>query len=99
MEKHLDVKPAADLPASIEPSRAETEEEVEARVRGLMKQSAVVLFMKGTPELPRCGFSRKIVAILRDLNVKFTHFDVLTDEAVRQGGWLGRKRYGVRLTV
>jgi len=45
----------------------------------------VVLFMKGTPEAPRCGFSRQTVAILKEHEVKFTHFDILQDEAVRQG--------------
>jgi glutaredoxin-related protein len=50
-----------------------------------MKQSKVVLFMKGTPENPRCGFSRQICGLLRDNDVKFSHFDILTDEEVRQG--------------
>lgn len=50
-----------------------------------MMKSDVVLFMKGTPETPRCGFSRQIVAILQDRKVNFTTFDILTDEDVRQG--------------
>ena len=48
-----------------------------------MAQSRVVLFMKGEPDAPRCGFSRKIVALLRDQGVEFTHFDILKDESVR----------------
>ena len=39
--------------------------------------------MKGNPDAPRCGFSRKIVGVLRDQNVSFSHFDILSDEAVR----------------
>ncbi len=39
--------------------------------------------MKGEPDAPRCGFSRKIVALLRDQGVEFTHFDILGDESVR----------------
>ncbi|KIM53005.1 hypothetical protein SCLCIDRAFT_139924 [Scleroderma citrinum Foug A] len=67
------------------PSTAETKEELNARIRELLNQSKVVLFMKGSPDAPRCGFSRKIVALLRDEKVEFTHFDILTDEDVRQG--------------
>ena len=41
--------------------------------------------MKGSPDAPRCGFSRQTVEILRKHEVKFIHFDILQDEAVRQG--------------
>jgi glutaredoxin-related protein len=44
-----------------------------------------VLFMKGSPDAPRCGFSRQTVAILREHGVAFAHFDILGDERVRQG--------------
>ena len=54
-------------------------------MRGLMNQSKVVLFMKGSPNAPQCGFSRQITGLLRDQNVEFSHFDILTDEKVRQG--------------
>ena len=57
-------------------------------MRGLMNQSKVVLFMKGTPDAPRCGFSRQTVAIFKEQNVDFTHFDILTDESVRQGMYI-----------
>jgi hypothetical protein len=57
-------------------------------MRGLMNQSKVVLFMKGTPNAPRCGFSRQTVAIFKEQNVDFTHFDILTDESVRQGMYI-----------
>ena len=65
--------------------KEETQGELEARMRGIMKQSPVVLFMKGEPDSPRCGFSRKAVNLLREQNVAFTHFDILGDETVRQG--------------
>ena len=45
----------------------------------------VVLFMKGSPDAPRCGFSRRIVALLQDQKVSFAHFDILSDESVRAG--------------
>jgi hypothetical protein len=65
--------------------KKETPDELNARLRGLMNQSSFVLFMKGSPEEPRCGFSRKISALLKEKNIGFSHFDILTDESVRQG--------------
>ncbi|KAL0573106.1 glutaredoxin [Marasmius crinis-equi] len=63
----------------------ETEEQLNERMRKIMNQSKVVLFMKGDPTTPRCGFSNKLTALLRDRGVEFTHFDILGDEKVRQG--------------
>ncbi|KAG8776746.1 monothiol glutaredoxin grx4 [Serendipita sp. 401] len=54
-------------------------------MKSIIDSDKVVLFMKGSPEAPRCGFSRQTVAILKEHNVKYTHFDILQDEAVRQG--------------
>lgn len=45
----------------------------------------VVLYMKGTPDMPMCGFSAAVVHVLQSLNVPFTTVNVLADEAVRQG--------------
>ena len=45
----------------------------------------VVLFMKGTPVFPQCGFSSLVVQVLGHLGVKFTGIDVLSDPALRQG--------------
>jgi glutaredoxin-related protein len=59
-------------------------------MRDLMTQRKIVLFMKGDPVTPRCGFSRRIVALLDNQNVKdFATFDILTDESVRQGEYRG----------
>ena len=44
-----------------------------------------MLFMKGTPEEARCGFSRRMLEILRKHNIHFDSFDVLSDETVREG--------------
>ncbi|KAF5346004.1 hypothetical protein D9758_013846 [Tetrapyrgos nigripes] len=65
-------------------SPQETPAELETRMRSLMNQSKVVLFMKGVPDEPRCGFSRKIVGLLRDQEVEFSSFDILKDDGVRQ---------------
>ena len=71
---------------NVVPSEKEgTTDELNARLRGLMNQSKVVLFMKGSPEVPRCGFSRKISALLKEKKIEFSHFDIYTDESVRQG--------------
>ncbi|KAJ7765917.1 glutaredoxin [Mycena maculata] len=67
------------------PPASETPAELDARLRRLMTQSKVVLFMKGTPAEPRCGFSRKIAALLKEQGVQFSSFDILQDDDVRQG--------------
>jgi glutaredoxin-related protein len=50
-----------------------------------MKSNKVMLFMKGNPDQPKCGFSQKTVALLKQEGVGFGTFDILQDEAVRQG--------------
>lgn len=56
-----------------------------SRLKGLTSSNPVMLFMKGSPEEPKCGFSRKVVEILQQEKVGFGSFDILTDEEVRQG--------------
>ena len=80
-QSHTEKPPAAPIDTSAE--KAESEAQLDDRCRNIMAQSRVVLFMKGEPDAPRCGFSRKIVALLRDQGVEFTHFDILKDESVR----------------
>ncbi len=63
----------------------ETKEALTARLTKLTTQAQVVLFMKGSPETPRCGFSRKMVALLQKHGVVFKDFDILEDGAVREG--------------
>ena len=45
----------------------------------------VVLFMKGTPEAPQCGFSNQVVQILNYLGIEFSSVNVLEDESIRSG--------------
>lgn len=61
------------------------QESLESRLKGLVSSSPVVLFMKGTPDSPQCGFSRTAVGLLRDEGVEFGTFDILEDDEVRQG--------------
>ncbi len=59
--------------------------DVQQRIRQTVDSDDVVLFMKGSPDFPQCGFSGRAVQVLRSCNVKFSSFDVLADEDVRQG--------------
>ena len=55
------------------------------RIQKDIKENDVLLFMKGTPVFPQCGFSAAVVQVLTELGVKFKGVDVLTDPAIRQG--------------
>jgi len=67
-------------------SAVESEESLNARLAKLVRMSPVVLFMKGDPSNPKCGFSNKIVRLLSEYeNCKFAYFDILTDAQVREG--------------
>lgn len=56
----------------------------EAFVEQLVKSNEIVLFMKGSPSMPQCGFSANASGILRSYGRPFAHFDVLSDPDVRQ---------------
>ncbi|HTT83212.1 MAG TPA: Grx4 family monothiol glutaredoxin [Rhizomicrobium sp.] len=60
-------------------------ETIAERIADDIGASDVVLFMKGTPVFPQCGFSAAVVQILTQLGVKFKSFDVLKDPELRQG--------------
>ncbi len=57
----------------------------QTRIAEIVNGSDVVLFMKGTPLFPQCGFSSKAIAILEHLGVEYGSVDVLQDMEVRQG--------------
>ena len=59
--------------------------EVTARIDALVKANDIVLFMKGTPLFPQCGFSSRAIAILDHLGQPFETVDVLADQEIRQG--------------
>jgi len=59
--------------------------ELFSRLSDLVKAAPVMLFMKGTPSEPKCGFSRQMVGILRENSVKYGFFNILADDEVRQG--------------
>ena len=60
-------------------------DDAQARIGEMVAKSDVLLFMKGSPLFPQCGFSSRAVAILNHLEVEFDSVDVLQDQGVRQG--------------
>src|SRR5712672_2119818 len=58
---------------------------VQERIEREISEHDVVLFMKGTPVFPRCGFSSLVVQVLSHLGVKFKGIDVLSDPVLRYG--------------
>jgi monothiol glutaredoxin len=62
-----------------------TDQTVVDRIQRDISDNPVVLYMKGTPVFPQCGFSAAVVQILTHLGVKFKGVDVLADPAIRQG--------------
>lgn len=69
--------------------------ELRSRIESLLATNPVVLFMKGEPSAPRCGFSAKAVGILGGLLPDFAHVDVLSDADIREG----IKEYGQWPTI
>ena len=61
------------------------EDTLRDRIRQTVDGSKVVLFMKGTKNFPQCGFSAKVVGILKEEGVDFRDVNILTDEGLRQG--------------
>ncbi len=59
--------------------------DVNARIEDILSQNPVVLFMKGTPQFPMCGFSARATAILQDLEVPFVGINILEDQELREG--------------
>jgi monothiol glutaredoxin len=62
-----------------------SENPVLVRIKQEVEETPVVLFMKGTPMFPQCGFSAAVVQALTNLGVKFKGIDVLTDPSLREG--------------
>ena len=59
--------------------------EIKDKIKNLISENNICLFMKGTPDSPQCGFSMVVSNILKHLNVKFKGINVLEDENLRQG--------------
>ena len=59
--------------------------EIKEKIKNLIEENEVCLFMKGTPESPQCGFSMAVINVLKYLKVSFKSVNVLDDENLRQG--------------
>ena len=59
--------------------------DINEKIKKLINENNVCLFMKGTPESPQCGFSMAVANVLKHLNVKFKGINVLEDDNLRQG--------------
>ena len=59
--------------------------EINQKIKDIISSKDIVLFMKGTPDAPQCGFSMAVTNILKHLNVKFEGINVLEDQNLRQG--------------
>ncbi len=59
--------------------------DVNEKIKKIIKENKVCLFMKGTPDTPQCGFSMTVSNILKHLNIEFRGINVLDDEDLRQG--------------
>jgi len=59
--------------------------ETNEKIKNIIDENDICLFMKGTPDAPQCGFSMAVANVLKHLNVKFKGINVLEDENLRQG--------------
>jgi monothiol glutaredoxin len=57
----------------------------ETQIKDIVTANEVVLFMKGTKEMPQCGFSSRVAGVLNFMGIEFADVNVLADEALRQG--------------
>lgn len=59
--------------------------DVQTRIKDTIEQNDVVLFMKGTREMPQCGFSSRVAGVLNYMGVDYRDVNVLADETIRNG--------------
>jgi monothiol glutaredoxin len=59
--------------------------DTKARIEKILSENKIVLFMKGSPQFPQCGFSARATAILNECGAKFHSVDVLQDPEIREG--------------
>ena len=61
------------------------DENLNIKIKDIIEKNDVCLFMKGTPEVPQCGFSMAVSNVLKHLEVKFNGINVLEDPKIREG--------------
>ena len=60
-------------------------ENIKNKINSLIKKNEICLFMKGTPEVPQCGFSLAVSNVLKHLQISFVGVNVLDDPEIREG--------------
>ncbi len=58
---------------------------INEQIKNLINENDICLFMKGTPDVPQCGFSLAVAKVLKHLNVKFESINVLENDEMREG--------------
>lgn len=74
--------------ATLLPCRTFADAAINEKIDKIVKNNKVVVFMKGVPDAPRCGFSNAVVQIMRMHAVPYISHDVLSDENLRQGNFI-----------
>ena len=59
--------------------------DAQQQIKDTIENNTVVLYMKGTKEMPQCGFSSRVAGVLNFMGVDYTDVNVLADEGIRQG--------------
>ena len=60
-------------------------DDIKVKIKNIIESNSIVLFMKGTPDAPQCGFSMAVSNILKHLKVSFEGVNVLENNEIRQG--------------
>jgi len=60
-------------------------DELKTRISNTIGQQRIMLFMKGSPAMPQCGFSAAVVGVLKQIGVPFGSFNILADQEMREG--------------
>ena len=61
------------------------EQNTKEKIENIIKDNEILLFMKGTPAMPQCGFSAAVVGVLSHMGIKFNSVNVLEDAEIREG--------------
>jgi Grx4 family monothiol glutaredoxin len=85
LASHVPSNPDSKTTPESSSGEKQTKEELFKRLDELVKAAPVMLFMKGTPSAPQCGFSRQTVNLLRGRSIRYGFFNILADDDVRQG--------------
>ena len=62
-----------------------SDDTLKQRIEATINQDRIMLFMKGSPSMPQCGFSAAVVGVLKEEGVKFGSFNILADGEIREG--------------